>query len=216
MNYPSRHERLTQLLERKVIAVIRMTDTDKLADVIGAIQKGGVEWIEITMVVPDAIEVLRETSKRAGARAVIGAGTVLDPETARLAILAGAEFIVSPILNLDVIRLAHRYDRLAIPGAFTPTEILTAWEAGADVVKVFPATSLGPKFVKDVGGPLPQVKLCPTGGVTVENAREFIAAGAACVGIGTDLLDKKAIAEGRYDHLTQRAKQLVANIHTVP
>lgn len=212
----SRHERLTQLLERKVIAVIRMTDTDKLADVIGAIQKGGVEWIEITMVVPDAIEVLRETSKRAGARAVIGAGTVLDPETARLAILAGAEFIVSPILNLDVIRLAHRYDRLAIPGAFTPTEILTAWEAGADVVKVFPATSLGPKFVKDLRGPLPQVKLCPTGGVTVDNAGEFIAAGAACVGIGTDLLDKKAIAEGRYDHLTQRAKQLVANIHTVP
>lgn len=209
-----RNERLTQLLERKVIAVIRMTDTDKLADVIGAIQKGGVEWIEITMVVPDAIEVLRETSKRAGAEAVIGAGTVLDPETARLAILAGAEFIVSPILNLDVIRLAHRYDRLAIPGAFTPTEIMTAWEAGADVVKVFPATALGPQFVKDLRGPLPQVKLCPTGGVTVDNAGEFIAAGAACVGIGTNLLDKKAIAEGRYDHLTQRAKQLVANIHT--
>ena len=215
MNYPSRHERLTQLLECKVIAVIRMTDTDKLADVIGAIRQGGVEWIEITMVVPDAIEVLRETSRRAGASAVIGAGTVLDPETARLAIMAGAEFIVSPILNLDVIRLAHRYDRLAIPGAFTPTEILTAWEAGADVVKVFPATSLGPKFVKDVGGPLPQVKLCPTGGVTVENAREFIAAGAACVGIGTNLLDNKAIAEGRYDHLTQRAKELVANVGTV-
>ncbi|MCH7859687.1 MAG: bifunctional 4-hydroxy-2-oxoglutarate aldolase/2-dehydro-3-deoxy-phosphogluconate aldolase [Candidatus Marinimicrobia bacterium] len=207
---PTRQERLAQLLDRKVIAVIRMTDTDRLMDVIAAIQKGGVEWIEITMVVPDAIDVLKEVSQRGGS-AVIGAGTILDPETARLAILAGAEFIVSPILNLEVIKLAHRYDRLAIPGAFTPTEILTAWEAGADVVKVFPATALGPAFIKDVQGPLPQVKLCPTGGVTVENAGEFIAAGAACVGVGTDLLDKAAIAEGRYELLTRRAEQLVAN-----
>lgn len=211
----SRQERLAQLLDRKVIAVIRMTDTDRLMDVIEAIQKGGVEWIEITMVVPDAIDVLKEVAHRQGGNTVIGAGTVLDPETARLAILAGAEFIVSPILNLDVIELAHRYDRLAIPGAFTPTEILTAWEAGADIVKVFPATALGPTFVKDVRGPLPQVKLCPTGGVTVENAGEFIAAGAACVGIGTNLLDKKAIAEGRYELLTQRAEQLVANVQAV-
>ena len=207
---PTRQERLAQLLDRKVIAVIRMTDTDRLMDVIAAIQKGGIEWIEITMVVPDAIDVLKEVSQRGG-NAVIGAGTILDPETARLAILAGAEFIVSPILNLEVIKLAHRYDRLAIPGAFTPTEILTAWEAGADVVKVFPATALGPAFVKDVQGPLPQIKLCPTGGVTVENAGEFIAAGAACVGVGTDLLDKAAIAEGRYELLTRRAEQLVAN-----
>lgn len=207
---PTRQERLAQLLDRKVIAVIRMTDTDRLMDVIAAIQKGGVEWIEITMVVPDAIDVLKEVSQRGGS-AVIGAGTILDPETARLAILAGAEFIVSPILNLEVIKLAHRYDRLAIPGAFTPTEILTAWEAGADVVKIFPATALGPAFVKDVQGPLPQIKLCPTGGVTVENAGEFIAAGAACVGVGTDLLDKAAIAEGRYELLTRRAEQLVAN-----
>ncbi len=207
---PTRQERLAQLLDRKVIAVIRMTDTDRLMDVIAAIQRGGIEWIEITMVVPDAIDVLKEVSQRGGS-AVIGAGTILDPETARLAILAGAEFIVSPILNLEVIKLAHRYDRLAIPGAFTPTEILTAWEAGADVVKVFPATALGPAFVKDVQGPLPQVKLCPTGGVTVENAGEFIAAGAACVGVGTDLLDKAAIAEGRYELLTRRAEQLVAN-----
>ena len=207
---PTRQERLAQLLDRKVIAVIRMTDTDRLMDVIAAIQRGGIEWIEITMVVPDAIDVLKEVSQRGGS-AVIGAGTILDPETARLAILAGAEFIVSPILNLEVIKLAHRYDRLAIPGAFTPTEILTAWEAGADVVKVFPATALGPAFVKDVQGPLPQIKLCPTGGVTVENAGEFIAAGAACVGVGTDLLDKAAIAEGRYELLTRRAEQLVAN-----
>lgn len=209
----SRQERLAQLLDRKVIAVIRMTDTARLMDVIGAIRKGGVEWIEITMVVPDAIEVLKEVAHRQGGSAVIGAGTVLDPETARLAILAGAEFIVSPILNLEVVELAHRYDRLAIPGAFSPTEILTAWEAGADVVKVFPATALGPTFIKDVRGPLPQVKLCPTGGVTVENAGEFIAAGAACVGIGTNLLDKEAIAEGRYELLTRRAEQLVANTH---
>ena len=207
---PTRQERLAQLLDRKVIAVIRMTDTDRLMDVIAAIQRGGIEWIEITMVVPDAIDVLKEVSQRGGS-AVIGAGTILDPETARMAILAGAEFIVSPILNLEVIKLAHRYDRLAIPGAFTPTEILTAWEAGADVVKIVPATALGPAFVKDVQGPLPQIKLCPTGGVTVENAGEFIAAGAACVGVGTDLLDKAAIAEGRYELLTRRAEQLVAN-----
>ncbi|MCH7522014.1 MAG: 2-dehydro-3-deoxyphosphogluconate aldolase [Candidatus Marinimicrobia bacterium] len=157
---------------------------------------------------PDATRVVQGVAAGIG---FIGAGTILDPETARLAILAGAEFIVSPILNLEVIKLAHRYDRLAIPGAFTPTEILTAWEAGADIVKVFPATALGPAFIKDVQGPLPQVKLCPTGGVTVENAGEFIAAGAACVGVGTDLLDKAAIAEGRYELLTRRAEQLVAN-----
>lgn len=207
-----RHERLAQLLESKVIAVIRMTDTARLAEVIAAIRKGGVDFVEITMSVPHAIDVLREVSQAVGGQAVLGAGTILDPETARLAILAGAEYIVSPVLNIDVIHMAHRYDKLALPGAFTPTEILTAWEAGADVVKVFPATALGPGYLKDVRGPLPQVKLCPTGGVTVDNAGEFIAAGASCVGIGTNLLDKKAIAAGNYDLLTERARQIVANV----
>jgi len=207
-----RHERLAQLLESKVIAVIRMTDTARLAEVIAAIRKGGVDFVEITMSVPHAIDVLREVSETVGGQAVLGAGTILDPETARLAILAGAEYIVSPVLNIDVIHLAHRYDKLALPGAFTPTEILTAWEAGADVVKVFPATALGPGYLKDVRGPLPQVKLCPTGGVTVDNAGEFIAAGASCVGIGTNLLDKKAIAAGNYDLLTERARKIVANV----
>lgn len=207
-----RNERLAQLLESKVIAVIRMTDTARLAEVIAAIRKGGVDFVEITMSVPHAIDVLREVSQAVGGQAVLGAGTILDPETARLAILAGAEYIVSPVLNIDVIHMVHRYDKLALPGAFTPTEILTAWEAGADVVKIFPATTLGPGYLKDVRGPLPQVKLCPTGGVTVDNAGEFIAAGASCVGIGTNLLDKKAIAAGNYDLLTERARQLIANV----
>ncbi|MFQ5770060.1 MAG: bifunctional 4-hydroxy-2-oxoglutarate aldolase/2-dehydro-3-deoxy-phosphogluconate aldolase, partial [bacterium] len=142
-------------------------------------------------------------------------GTVLDAETARLAILAGAEFVVAPTLNLEAIVMAHRYDKVIIPGAFTPTEILTAWQSGADMVKVFPATALGAKYFKDIKGPLPQIRLLPTGGVTIENAGEFIKAGACCVGIGTNLLDKKAIETSQFEVLTKRARTLVANVKAV-
>ena len=143
---------------------------------------------------------------------IVGVGSVLDPETARAAILAGAEYVVGPVLNEEVIRMAKRYSKVVIPGAFTPTEILRAWEAGADVVKVFPATAVGPKYFRDILGPLPQVRLTPTGGVTVENTGEFIKAGAVFVGAGTSLVDSKAVAEKRFDLITETAKKMVAEV----
>jgi 2-dehydro-3-deoxyphosphogluconate aldolase/(4S)-4-hydroxy-2-oxoglutarate aldolase len=200
------------MIDSGVIAVIRMTDTAKLMKVIKAIQAGGVTCLEITFTVPGAVDIIKEVSRGMDKGLLLGAGTVLDTETARAAILAGAEFIVSPTLNLDVIKLCHRYDKLVVPGAFTPTEILTAWEAGADIVKVFPATAMGPGYFKDIKGPLPQVRLLPTGGVSIENAGEFIKAGAAAVAVGTALLDKKAIDENNFNVLTENAAKLIANV----
>ena len=208
----SRTDILQRILEKKAIAVIRMTDVAKLMRVIEAIRAGGVECVEITMTVPGAVDVIRDVSQSIGDEALIGAGTILDAETARQAIEAGADFIVGPVLDRGVIETAHRYEKVVIPGAFSPGEIVAAWRAGADIVKVFPATVLGPGYIKDLRGPLPQIRLCPTGGVTVENAGEWIKAGACCVGIGTDLLDKKAIAEDRYEVLTGKARRLVANL----
>jgi len=208
----SRTDILQRILEKKAIAVIRMTDVARLMRVIEAIRAGGVECVEITMTVPGAVDVIRDVSQSIGDEALIGAGTILDAETARQAIEAGADFIVGPVLDRGVIETAHRYEKVVIPGAFSPGEIVAAWRAGADIVKVFPATVLGPGYFKDLRGPLLQIRLCPTGGVTVENADEWIKAGACCVGIGTDLLDKKAIAEDRFDVLTGKARRLVANL----
>ncbi|UCD38411.1 MAG: bifunctional 4-hydroxy-2-oxoglutarate aldolase/2-dehydro-3-deoxy-phosphogluconate aldolase [Fidelibacterota bacterium] len=209
---PDRNAILDRILAKKAVAVIRMADVGQLAKVIEAVYQGGVECIEITMTVPNAVEVIGEVSKVMGDTALIGAGTVLDADTALATIKAGAEFIVSPVFDRDVLDIAHTHDKVVIPGAFSPAEIVSAWNAGADVVKIFPATVLGPRYVKDIRGPLPQIRLCPTGGVTVDNAGEWIAAGAACVGIGTNLLDKKAIAEERFEVLTQRAQRMVASI----
>lgn len=208
----SRNDILQRILEKKAIAVIRMTDVARLTRVIAAIRAGGVECVEITMSVPGAMDVIKDVSRSIGDEALIGAGTVLDAETARQAIEAGAEFIVGPVLDLGVIEIAHQYEKVVIPGAFSPGEIVAAWQAGADIVKVFPATVLGPRYFKDLRGPLPEIRLCPTGGVTVENAGEWIKAGACCVGIGTDLLDKKAIAGDRYEVLTEKARRLIANL----
>jgi len=208
----SRNDILQRILEKKAIAVIRMTDVARLTRVIAAIRAGGVECVEITMSVPGAIDVIKDVSRSIGDEVLIGAGTILDAETARQAIEAGAEFIVGPVLDLGVIEIAHQYEKVVIPGAFSPGEIVAAWQVGADIVKVFPATVLGPRYLKDLRGPLPQIRLCPTGGVTVENAGEWIKAGACCVGIATDLLDKKAIAEDRYEVLTEKAQRLVANL----
>ncbi len=208
----SRTDILQRILEKKAIAVIRMTDVAKLMRVIEAIRAGGVECVEITMTVPGAVDVIRDVSQSIGDEALIGAGTILDAETARRAINAGADFIVGPVLDRGVIEIAHQNEKVVIPGAFSPGEIVAAWRAGADIVKVFPATVLGPGYFKDLRGPLPQIRLCPTGGVTVENAGEWIKAGACCVGIGTNLLDKKAIAEDRYEVLTEKARRLGANL----
>ncbi len=195
-----------------VVAVIRLADISKLEGIIGALTGGGIYALEITMTTPDAPEIINQLARRHQGEFLIGAGTVLDTETARMVIQAGAAFVVSPVLNPQMIHLVHRYDRLMIAGAFTPTEILSAWENGADVVKIFPATALGPGYFKDIHGPLPQVKLTPTGGVTLENAADFIKAGACCLGVGTALLDKKMIADSDWQNLTQRASDFVAAV----
>jgi 2-dehydro-3-deoxyphosphogluconate aldolase/(4S)-4-hydroxy-2-oxoglutarate aldolase len=208
----SRIDNLNLILKSPVIAVIRMTDTSRLIKVINALSNGGVKCLELTFTIPNALDVIKEVSKNVSSEFLVGAGTVLDPETARSAILAGAKFVVSPVLNKDIILLCHRYDILSIPGAFTPTEILTAWDYGADIVKVFPATVLGPKYFKDVKGPLPYVRLLPTGGVTVDNAGEFIRAGACAVAAGTDLLDKDAIANNKFEIITDKAKKIMENV----
>ncbi len=200
---------LDVILSSKVIAVIRMSDTEKLAKVVESVKAGGVKAIEITMTTPFALEIIATMAKKKAPDVLVGAGTVLDTETAVQAIHAGADFIVSPVTVPAMITVCRRYDTLVAPGAFSPTEILNAWQSGADIVKVFPATSVGPKYFKDILGPLPRVRLMPTGGVSLENARDFIAAGACCVAIGTALLDKKAIEAGDWDVLTQKAKALV-------
>jgi 2-dehydro-3-deoxyphosphogluconate aldolase/(4S)-4-hydroxy-2-oxoglutarate aldolase len=205
---PDRTEVLRIIEETGVVAVIRLASAEPLLRVAEAIAAGGVRVIEFTMTTPNALEVLAEVSAAPGA-SIFGAGTVLDAETARSAILAGARFIVSPVLCPDVVRLCRRYGVPVVPGAMTPTEILTAWELGADMVKVFPAGVLGPRYIKDILAPLPQLRLIPTGGVTLENAGEYIRAGAAAVGVGGDLLDARAIAEGRWQALTERAAALV-------
>jgi 2-dehydro-3-deoxyphosphogluconate aldolase/(4S)-4-hydroxy-2-oxoglutarate aldolase len=203
---------LDVIMSSKVIAVVRMSDTNKLFKVTEAIKQGGVKAIEITMTTPSAPEIIASMAEKKSADVLIGAGTVLDPETAAQVIHAGADFVVSPVTNFEMIRVCRRYDTFVAPGAFSPTEILAAWEKGADVVKVFPATSVGPKYFKDIKGPLPQVRLMPTGGVSIENAREFIANGACCVAIGTALLDKKAIEAENWDVLTQKAKALIESL----
>jgi 2-dehydro-3-deoxyphosphogluconate aldolase/(4S)-4-hydroxy-2-oxoglutarate aldolase len=208
----TRDEALKIILETKVIAVIRMSDTEKLFKVTEAIRLGGVKAIEITMTVPNALHVINTMAQKKSPDVLIGAGTVLDAETAVAAIHAGADFLVSPISNFEMIQVCRKYDKFVAPGALTPTEIVAAWEKGADVVKVFPATSVGPKYFKDLKGPLPQIRLMPTGGVSLENAKDFIANGACCVAIGTALLDTKAIAQNDWNALTQKAKALLESL----
>ncbi|HEV3238658.1 MAG TPA: bifunctional 4-hydroxy-2-oxoglutarate aldolase/2-dehydro-3-deoxy-phosphogluconate aldolase [Gemmataceae bacterium] len=205
----NRDQLLARVIDCGIVAVIRAADSSQLVDVAKALLDGGVTVAEVTMTVPNALAVLKAVRDEVGDRMVLGAGTVLDPETARAALLAGVEFIVAPTLNFDVIRLCRRYDRLVMPGAFTPTEILTAWEAGADIVKVFPADVVGPAFFKAVRAPLPQVKLMPTGGVDLTTAADFLEAGACCLGVGSHLVDPKAIAQGKFDRIRDLARQYI-------
>ncbi len=205
----SMSENLYKIVETGVIAIVRVATAQEALDVCNAVAEGGVKAIEVTMTVPGAIDTIKEFKKIAPNDILLGAGTVLDAETARTVILNGAEFIVSPNLNIEVIRMAHRYGKLVIPGTFTPTEILAAWDAGADIVKVFPAGVVGPQYLKDIKGPLPQVRLTPTGGVNLDNTPEFIRAGAVCVSVATALVDKKALAEKRFDVISDRARQFI-------
>jgi 2-dehydro-3-deoxyphosphogluconate aldolase/(4S)-4-hydroxy-2-oxoglutarate aldolase len=205
----SKESQLRQVLDCGIVAVVRSPDSAQLVEAVGALADGGVTVVEITMTVPDALDVLRQVRRALGDRVLLGAGTVLDAQTARAVLLAGAEYIVAPTVNLDVIRLCQRYDKLVMPGALTPTEILTAWEAGADIVKVFPADVVGPAFFKAVRGPLPQVRLMPTGGVDLTTAAAFLKAGACCLGVGGQLVEPKAIAERNFDRIRELARQYV-------
>jgi 2-dehydro-3-deoxyphosphogluconate aldolase/(4S)-4-hydroxy-2-oxoglutarate aldolase len=195
-----------------VVAVIRLKEPGKLKAVIEALGEGGVRVIEVTMTVPGAIELIGALAPTLPAAMVMGAGTVTDADTARRAIDAGARFIVGPVFRPEVVTACYERGVAAMPGCFTPTEILDAWEFGADIVKVFPATALGPGFIKDIRGPLPHVKLMPTGGVTLDNAGEWIAAGAVAVGLGTALVDPRAIAAGDFAALTANARRVVASV----
>jgi 2-dehydro-3-deoxyphosphogluconate aldolase/(4S)-4-hydroxy-2-oxoglutarate aldolase len=206
----SKEEQLRKVLECGIVAVVRSPDSRQLVEVARALADGGVSVLEITMTVPGALDVVRQVREALGDRVLLGAGTILDPETARAALLAGAEYLVSPTVNRDVIGLCQRYDKLVMPGAFTPTEILTAWEAGADIVKVFPAEVVGPPFFKALRGPLPQIRLMPTGGVDLTTAAAFLKAGACCLGVGSQLVEPKAVAARDFDRIRDLARQYAA------
>jgi 2-dehydro-3-deoxyphosphogluconate aldolase/(4S)-4-hydroxy-2-oxoglutarate aldolase len=205
----NRAEALERILESGLVAVVRFQDPEPLVEALTALAAGGITVAEVTLTVPHALEVIQVARQRLGERVLLGAGTVLDPEAAGAALLAGAEFIVAPTVNTEVIRLCRRYDKVVMPGAFTPTEILTAWEAGADIVKVFPANVLGPEFFRAMRGPLPQIRLMPTGGIDLTTLGDYIAAGAACVGVGSQLLEPAAVAARQWDRLTELARQYV-------
>jgi len=208
-----KREILNKMISEGLIPVIRVASASEAIDVANAIKEGGVSFIEITMSVQGAIDVIKELTQEYKDEIIMGAGTVLDAETGRAALLAGAQFIVSPTLNLDLIQLAHRYSAVVVPGAMTPTEILTAWNAGADMVKVFPAGQLGgPGYIKALRGPLPQILLAPTGGVNLENAGAFIRAGAAALGVGGELVDKSAVKEKRFSVITDNTRAYLKTI----
>ncbi len=200
---------LARVLRTGLVAILRAPSGERLADAAEALLAGGVEVIEVTFTVPKAEKVLETVADRLGDRVLLGAGTVLDEPTARIAFSAGAQFLVSPTVQLDVIRACKRYGKLAMPGAFTPTEIVAAWQAGADIVKVFPSDCVGPQYLKALRGPLPQIRLMPTGGVTAENAGDFLKAGACALGVGGALAETKALMEGDLKRIESQARKFV-------
>lgn len=206
-------EVLQKIREVGLLPVLRADSEEEALAIAYALEAGGVTILEVTMTVPGAIDAIRRLASEAGDRILIGAGTVLDPETARACMLAGAQFIVSPSLNLRTIELCRRYNVAVFPGGLTPTEIVSAWEAGADAVKVFPCSAMGgAKYLKAIKAPLPQIDLIPTGGVSLATAAEFLEAGAIALGVGGDLVDNKAIRAGKPESITENARKYLAII----
>jgi 2-dehydro-3-deoxyphosphogluconate aldolase/(4S)-4-hydroxy-2-oxoglutarate aldolase len=204
-------ESFASIIRIGIVPVVRATSAEHAIQAIEAIRAGGILVAEITMTVPGAIRALEKLADRFGDAMLLGAGTVLDAETARASILAGAEFLVSPNLRQATIEMAKRYSKSVFPGALTPTEILTAWEAGADAVKVFPCGSVGgAKYIKSLKGPYPQIETIPTGGVSLETIGDFFKAGACAVGIGAELVDATLMKEGRFDAIEERASRFLA------
>ena len=206
----SRASAMARIAQLGLVPVVRAQSADEAITAINAIREGGVDVLEITMTVPGALGLIQAVAERYGSELLLGAGTVLDPETARACILAGAQFIVSPSVNLDTIALCRRYSVPILPGALTPTEVVTAWQAGADAVKVFPCGAVGgASYIKALKAPLPQIELVPTGGVSLKTAADFIKAGSFALGVGADLVDVQAIREGKASVITERAREYV-------
>jgi len=206
----SKEKALALIREVGLVPIVRAPSPEDALHAVEAIVEGGIGIAEITMTVPSALRVMEKVAERYGDKVLLGAGTILDPESCRAAQLAGAEFIVTPSLDVRVIEVARRYSKLCIPGALTPTEVVTAWQAGADLVKIFPCGLVGgPKYIKALKGPFPQIDFVPTGGVNLETTPEFIKAGAAAVAVGTELVDVKALREGRLDTITSNARKFV-------
>jgi len=203
----NKEEQLRFMLDHGLVAIVRIKEPSELIRIAEAIEAGGVRVIEFTTNTPNALDAISQLSREWGDRILLGAGTVLDPETGRAALLAGAQFLVAPNLNPAVIELARRYSKIVVPGALTPTEIVAAWECGADVVKVFPASLGGPQYIKDILGPLSHIRLLPTGGVNLENISAFMAAGASAVAVGSNLTDPKLIKAGNWAGLTELARR---------
>lgn len=203
---------LQKLTESGVIAILRQVPADRAEELAESLVAGGVTALEVTVQTASALDTIEKLAHRLAGRAIVGAGTVLDSETARMAIVRGADFILSPSLHQGVIQTALRYGKIAIPGVMTPTEMVQAMEWGADLVKIFPAASLGVPYIKDISGPLPHIPLVPTGGVTLENVADFIQAGAAACGIGGSLVDKNLIASGSFDQINANAMRFVQEI----
>jgi len=209
-------EILKKILDEKIIAIIRLDSAEYFIQVAGALKGGSISIIELSFTTPGALEMLKEASAYFGDDALLGAGTILDPETARAALQAGAEFIVTPTVNLETIAMCKRYRKPIVAGAMTPTEMLTAWEAGADLVKVFPVNNIGgPDYIKSILAPLPQLRLVPTGGVNADNAVQYLKVGAAAVAVGGSLVDKMAVASGDWTTITVEAQNLVSAMMSV-
>lgn len=206
----SRNAAVNKLLEVGVVPIIRTASSETALEAARAVHRGGIHLLEVTMTVPGALGVLETLADELGDDLLLGAGSVLDPETARAAMLAGARFIVTPGLSVKTVEICKRYSVAALPGALTPTEVITAWEAGADMVKIFPVDNLGgPKYIKALKAPLPQIDMVPTGGVNLENLADFLKAGASAVAVGSSLMNKAALREGRYEVIEAAAKEFL-------
>jgi 2-dehydro-3-deoxyphosphogluconate aldolase/(4S)-4-hydroxy-2-oxoglutarate aldolase len=198
----------SSIIDIGIVPIVRTNSAESAVKSIEAVYAGGIRSAEITMTVPGAVKALEKLADALGDKMVLGAGTVLDPETARICILAGAQFLVTPALRTSTIEVAHRYSKVICPGALTPTEVLTAWEAGADFVKVFPCSNMGgAKYIKALKGPFPQIEMIPTGGVNLDTAADFLKAGSAAVAVGSELIDAQTIKDGNYEIFTERAKR---------
>jgi len=205
---------LSEILDHKIIAIIRGSKAENVLSIARALNKGGIKLIEITMNSPKALSVIEEVSYELGEKMIVGAGTVLDSQTARNALIAGAKFILSPNVDTETIKMTKRYGAISIPGAFTPTEILKAFDDGGDIIKVFPASCVGPTYIKDIKGPLPQIPLLATGGINLDNISSYIKNGSAGVGLGSALVNSKVTVNEKYlNELTEKAMKFVSKVN---